>query len=339
MSLLELNEILLAGRDLAEAEAGQLIEALFDAETPDAPKGAALALLRAKGATGLELAAMVRTLRRLSNLAAVPQSSSLLDTCGTGGGAPSFNLSTAAAIIAAAAGAKIAKHGNRAVTSKCGSADVLECLGVHLAPSVEQLHRSLDQAGIAFLFAPAHHAAMKHIGEVRRQLGFRTVFNQLGPLANPFGAGRQLLGVYDPAFLVPMAEAAQRLGVEAALIVHGEDGLDEISPVAATSAAWLNNSIVESIRLTPQDFGIEPLPAAALAPAETVAEAAGLVLEAIEDPNSLRCLAVLPNAAAALVLAGRAKSWKQGAEIAKDAVASGAARRTLAKLVESSQAT
>lgn len=315
-----------------------LMDSLFAETVPDAAKGAALALLRVKGATGAELAALVRALKRHSEIPGVPHAEGLLDTCGTGGGAPSFNLSTAAALIAAGAGVPLAKHGNRAVTSKCGSADVLEHFGVNLTPSLSVLTACLRDAGIAFLFAPAHHAAMKRVASVRSQLGFRTVFNQLGPLANPFGARRQLLGVYDGSFLRPMAEAARDLGIESALVVHGEDSLDEISPVTATKAMYLKDGELTSITFEPSSFGLEPLDPIDLAQAETIAGAAELVREAITNPDSPRCRAVLPNAAAALVLAGKAFGWKEGAELARATVASGAAAEALARLIKASQA-
>jgi anthranilate phosphoribosyltransferase len=261
----------------------------------------------------------------------------LVDTCGTGGGIPSFNLSTGAAILAASAGAKVAKHGNRAVTSSCGSADVLEALGVNVSSEPEGAARLLDRAGIAFFFAPTHHPALRHVGKVRRELGVRTVFNQLGPLANPAGARRQLVGVYEPGLVRPMAEALLDLGAERALVVYGEEGLDEISPCGPTLTALVAEGAVRDGKATPADFGLEPLSPSALEPGEDAAQNARILREALTDPVSPRCGALLPSAAAALWLAGLAKDFREGARLAREAVASGRAAKTLERFARESQ--
>ncbi|MHB8636049.1 MAG: anthranilate phosphoribosyltransferase [Fimbriimonadaceae bacterium] len=336
MSHAPLLEALLAGRDLSVDESQALMAAMFDDDVAASVKGAALALLRRKGATGTELAGFARILRE-NAITIETDVENLVDTCGTGGGIPSFNISTAAALIACGAGAKVAKHGNRGVTSKCGSADVLEALGVRILDDPARLKAILDAVGIAFLFAPGHHPTMKKIGPVRRELGFKTVFNQLGPLANPFGAQHQVIGVYDAALVLPMAEALGQLGSKRALAVHGEDGLDEISPCGSTICAELDGGVVRSFNLNPGDFGISPLPASAIAEGASLAENAEILREAISLPDSPRALASIPSAAAALVMAGIAKSWENGAEAARSAISSGAALAKLGALVAASQ--
>lgn len=328
MSTVPILEVLLAGHDLSSGEARDLMAAMFDDAVPTAVKGAALALLRQKGATGTELAGFARILRE-NAITIETGLSDLVDTCGTGGGIPSFNISTGAALIACGAGAKVAKHGNRAVTSTCGSADVLEQLGVRILDKADRLCEILHEVGISFLFAPGHHPTMKKIGPVRRELGFKTVFNQLGPLANPFGATNQVIGVYEASLVLPMAEALQQLGSKRALTVHGLDGLDEISPCAPTVCAFLENGEVSSIQLQPSDFGQPALPVSAIAGGTDHASSAEILLEAITRVDSPRAMACIPNAAAALVASGIAESWSVGAQLARQSIASGAA---LAKL-------
>lgn len=313
------------------------MEAFIGGESSPVEVASILIALAAKGTSGPELAAFARVLRE--NGAHIPTTQpTLVDTCGTGGGIPSFNISTAAALVAAAAGAKVAKHGNRAVTSKCGSADVLEAFGVKLDVPPEKSAALLESVGVAFLFAPSHHPALRHVGPVRKELGVRTVFNQLGPLANPAGAKRQLVGVFDRSLLVPMGEALCELGAERALIVHSDDGLDEISPCAPASAARIENGSIKMVWLQPFDFGLEPIEPSALVPGDTTAEAADIVREAISDANSPRAAAILPSVGATLWLAGVAEDFREGTERARAAIESGAAEKVLAALVEESNA-
>ncbi len=321
---------LLAGRDLSPDEARALARYLFD-EASDAQIGSALSLLQAKGPTAREIAAFAREMRARAETVktALPN---LVDTCGTGGGVPSFNVSTAAALVAAGAGARIAKHGNRAVSSLCGSADVLEELGVRLSETPEDLAWRLERHGLAFLFAPRHHPATARVGPVRKQLGFRTVFNALGPLLNPAEAKRQIVGVYERALVEPLARALAELGAERAYVVHGAEGLDEASPCGPTDWASVERGAVTLGVWTPESFGLEPIAPSALAPGRNVAEAAGIVREAVSDPESPRLAAVLPTAAAALVLAGRAGTLPEGAALARAAVADGRAARKLQEL-------
>lgn len=332
MSARALLESLIAGHDLGWQEAQSLMRFYMSGEADDAWIAGTLVALRMKGAEGGELAAFASVLRE-SALGLARTHPAMVDTCGTGGGRPSFNLSTAAAIVAAAAGAKVAKHGNRGVTSSCGSADVLEALGVVLVSDPEVLQHVLDSVGIVFLFAPHHHPAMRNVAAARKALGIRTVFNQLGPLANPAGANRQLIGVWDAALIRPMAEALVALACERAMVVHGEDGLDEISPCGPTRFALVDGAEIREGVLEPEEFGIEPLAPIHLAPGDTLAENAALLRRALSDPDSPHARAVLPNAAAALHLAGFG-SLSEAADRAREAIASGAAIRKLDELIE-----
>jgi anthranilate phosphoribosyltransferase len=336
MSFAEIIHPLLERRDLTREQAVALMRFLMSGVATDAQIGACLIAMRIKGCTTQELAAFATVLRE--HASSISHSyPDLVDTCGTGGGSPSFNISTAAALIACAAGAKIAKHGNRGQTSPCGSADVLEALGVVIQADPERLLHILDTAGIVFLFAQAHHQAMKHVGPARKQLQVRTVFNQLGPLANPAGATRQLIGVYDPALMRSMGEALNLLGTARALIVHGEDGLDEVSPTAKTQYIKVWEGRVTSGEFQPADFGCEPVDPAALAPGGTLAENGEILREAISDARSPRSRAVLPSAAAAIWLAGLADGLSESAEIARETIASGKAAAKLEELIRVSQ--
>lgn len=309
------------------------MHALMHGSASDVEVASFLTALQAKGAAGLELATFALVMQdhviRLDH--DLPD---VLDTCGTGGGAPSFNLSTGAAIVAAAAGARVAKHGNRAVTSRCGSADVLEALGITITAPLDVWRGTLEQFGIAFLFAPNHHPAMRFVGPVRKALGIRTVFNQLGPLANPARAKRQVIGVYDDTLLRPMAEAAHLLGIEKAWVARGEDGLDEVSPCGKTKVAEVSPDGVKMLVVSPADFGLSPISPDALTPGDTPEANAKILTEAISDAESPRAAALLPSAAAALYVAGIADSLPEAAERAREAVRSGAARELVEVLQE-----
>ncbi len=336
MDLRPALERLVGGNDLEPVEAESLMAFLVGGEATDAQIGGALMALASKGCAGAELAAFARVLRN----SAISVSSSfpdLVDTCGTGGGAPSFNLSTAAAFVAAAGGAKVAKHGNRAVTSACGSADVLEALGARIEADPERVEHLLETVGVAFLFAPAFHPAMKNVGKVRRELGVRTVFNQLGPLANPAGARRQMIGVWDARYLRPIGEALLLLGAERAYVVHGEDGLDEVSPAARTQYVKVWGGRIEEGTFNPQDFGLEPISQDSLAPGASAQENAAILREAIANPDSPRSRAVLPSSAVALLLSGRVDGLDEAAGLAKEAIRSGEAARKLDQFVAASQ--
>lgn len=325
-----LNRLLEPG-PLSVSESHRFMEAMLDESESEAVKGAALALLKVRSVTGKELAEFARFLQSRAESFAVADDA-VLDTCGTGGGKPSFNISTAAAIIASSAGVKVAKHGNRAVTSKCGSADVLEALGVSVQSNISVAKKCLEDIGIAFLFAPLHHPTMKNVGAVRRQLGFRTIFNQLGPLANPVRAKRQLLGVYSRDMTLPMAEGLAELGTKKGLVVHSQDGLDEISPCADSWVAWVRNGEVEEGVLHLADFGLQPTSTESLVPGESIEDAGKILIEAISEPDSARFDAVLPSAAMAIYLADGAPDLKSAVERVRTLVLSGAAYQKLVEM-------
>ncbi|MCW5936334.1 MAG: anthranilate phosphoribosyltransferase [Fimbriimonadaceae bacterium] len=334
MALTHVLHRYLSRESLGQAEAAALMRTLVQEALAPEQVAALLALLQAKGATGEELAGMASVLREAALNLSVEEPA-LVDTCGTGGGRPSFNLSTGSAIVAAAAGAKVAKHGNRSVTSKCGSADVLEALGVSLSADSERLPHILRSTGIVFLFAPNHHPAMARLGPVRRALGVRTVFNQLGPLANPAGAQRQLIGVCDASMLQPMAEALALLGSEHAYVVRGQDDLDEVSPCAPTDFFEVRHGEIASGTFEPSDFGLENLDVSALEPGESAAENAAIIRDALGG-GAPRSTALVPNAALALVLAGAAPDPRSGAELAWETLRSGKALKKLEDLVAAS---
>lgn len=331
MVFADLLQPILSRRDLTADQARELMQFLTGGEATEAQIGAALTGLRVKGCSRQELAAFAGVLRERAAYLQTPFPD-LVDTCGTGGGIPSFNLSTAAAIVAASAGVRIAKHGNRAVTSSCGSADVLETLGVSISGDPEVLLKQLEATNIIFLFAPSHHPAMRYVAKARKELGFRTVFNQLGPLANPAGASRQLIGVYEPGLMRSMGEALNLLGTERAFLVHGLDGLDEISPCGPTEVVRVWEGRVTTETISPETFGLQPLPAAALAAGATKEEAATILERAVTDVESLPSQALIPNAAAAILLGGLESDPVQAAARAREAVRSGAARAKLEAL-------
>ncbi len=304
---------------------------MLDGEATEAQIGALIAALKIKGVTPNELASFATALReRAKTLDLGPD---VVDTCGTGGGIPSFNLSTAAAFVARGAGVQIAKHGNRAVTSSCGSADVLEALGAKLQDDLGKLQDIFESAGIVFMFAPVHHPGMRHVGKARRELGFRSVFNQLGPLANPANAKRQMIGVFDPSLVDPMARALAQLGVARAIVVHGEDGLDEVSPCTKTQAAFIIDDQVRTTVIGPADFGMPAVDSSALAPGTTAEENALILLEAISDLDSPRAKAILPSAAMTIWLAGSHDELDVARESAEESISSGRAREALDKFV------
>ena len=321
---------LVEGHVLSTREAHEFFAACLRGEPTPAQVAAAVTALRIRGETVDEIAAFAGAMRDAALTLDHPYDA--IDTCGTGGdGQHTFNISTAAALVLAGAGLKVAKHGNRALSSKSGSSDVLAALGVNLAATPAQQRRSLDQAGIAFLFAPAYHGAMRHVGPVRAEIGFRTVFNLLGPLSNPAGAKRQVMGVYDPRLLEPLAEVLGRLGATRAWTVHGQ-GLDELTTTGPTEVAEWKDGAVRRFTVTPEDAG---LPRAAIADLRGGdAEDNAAALRALLDgtPGAYRDI-VLLNAAAALVVADRAVDLAEGAALAAVVIDDGRASRALADLV------
>jgi anthranilate phosphoribosyltransferase len=302
-----------------------------------AQAGAFLAALRLKGETPEEIAAFCRVLEEHAVTISPRVDGTLVDTCGTGGdGAFTFNISTAAAIVAAGAGAPVVKHGNRAVSSRCGSADVLEALGVEIALPPEQVCRAVEEIGIGFLFAPLFHPAFRNVAGVRREMGCYTVFNILGPLLNPAHAPARLVGVFSPDLLAPVAGALRLLGVRRALVVHGS-GLDEISVSGKTRVAELNGARIEEYTISPGDFGIPEYPLRDLCGSGTEGNAEIIrgVLQG-RGPGAARDVVAM-NAGAALYVGGKAKDIDDGIELAMDAIGSGRAESKLDALTRVSR--
>lgn len=322
-----------SGAPLSAAQAAEAMTRIMDGEATPAQIGALLAALRTRGETVDEIAGFARVMRARA-IAVRSHRTPLVDTCGTGGDTvKSFNISTAAALVASAAGAAIAKHGNRAVTSKAGSADVLEALGVRLDLDADAVGRCIDAVGIGFLFARAHHPAMRHAAPVRAELGFRTIFNALGPLTNPAGATRQVIGVYDPTLCEPLARVLLLLGAEHALVVHGMAGLDEIATFGETVVAAVRDGGVTVGRITADALGLPEGSPEAIAPGADPAENADLLRAVLDGAPGARRDIVLANAAAALFVAGVAPSLAEGVPLAARAIDTGAARQKLDDLV------
>lgn len=321
-----------AGRDLDEGTTQAVVDAIMAGAATPAQIGSLLTALRMKGETVDELVGTARALR--AHMLRVPWGGVAVDTCGTGGdGADLFNVSTAVALVVAGAGVVVAKHGNRAQSGRVGGADVLEALGVRIDLPPGGVARCLEQAGVGFCFAPRFHAAMRFVAGPRREIGLRTIFNFVGPLANPAGATVQLVGVAEPRWTEPMAEALRRLGTSRALVVHGS-GLDEISTIAPTRTSEVAPAGVRTYELTPADFGLGQ--AAAPPRVADAAASATIIRDVLAGAAGPARDLVLVNAAATLVLAGRAADWRAGMGVAAAAIDAGAAARALARLVETS---
>ena len=320
-------DALASGRSLAQDEAAGVLGEVMAGNASEAQTAAFLIALRTKGETQEEIAGLASTMRGLATGVRSTRDD-LVDTAGTGGGRPTFNVSTTAALIAAGAGCAVAKHGNRSATSLSGSADLLEALGARLDLEPEAVGRCIDAVGFGFMFAPAHHAAMRFVVPVRKELAVRTIFNFLGPLTNPAGARRQVIGVSDPAYLDVIAGALTQLGVDRALVVSSADGLDEMSTSAPTQVVEVNGETVERYTVAPGDVGLPESTLDAVRGGDPQANAATTraILDGEEGPRA--DLALL-NAGAAVYAAGRADSLREGVDQARDAVASGAAARTL----------
>lgn len=331
-------EKLVSFQSLTQEEAYEALQVIMQGEATDAQIGAFLVALRMKGETPAEIGGFARAMRE--SAVRIPTCrEDVVDTCGTGGDkCDTFNISTAAAFVAAGAGVPIAKHGNRAVSSQCGSADVLRELGVNVEAPPEVVSRCLDDVGIGFLFAPSLHPAMRYAIGPRRELGLRTVFNILGPLTNPAGAKRQLLGVFDAQYTELLATALQTLGAEHALVVHGLVGMDEISTCGDTQVTELRGGNVHSMLWSPEQFGLEPARLEDLAGGTPDRCAAILNSVLNGDPGPARDVVVL-NAAAAIYVSGRAADMREGIIMAQEAIDTGAAAAKLAALREASHQT
>jgi anthranilate phosphoribosyltransferase len=330
-------------QSLTRQQAREVMSQILAGNCTDAQIAALLVALHMKGETVEEIVGFAEAIRDAATPLQLTRNSALdvsgterdalVDTCGTGGDASgTFNISTATALVAAGAGVRVAKHGNRSVTSRCGSADVVEALGVKLTLPPARVAACLDEVGIAFLFAPAMHSAMKYVQPARRELRLRTVFNLLGPLCNPAQASAQVVGVYSAELVEKLAEALSLLGLRRALVVHGNDGLDEITLSAGTRVAEVRNGTVRSYEITPEDFGISRAPLEEISGGDVQANAQ-IIRDILDAKKSARRDVVLLNASAALVAAGRADSIKEALPIAAESLDSGAAKAKLAALV------
>ncbi|SDW59177.1 anthranilate phosphoribosyltransferase [Marininema mesophilum] len=319
---------LVDGNNLTQDESSQLMRAMMDGEISPAQAGAVLTTLRMKGETVNELAGLAKVMREKA-LRLPSMDPAAVDICGTGGdGGRTFNISTAAAIVAAATGVKVAKHGNRAVSSKSGSADVLEALGVDIQQDENTATRALKEQGICFLFAPLFHQAMKNVMPIRRELGFRTCFNLLGPLANPARVTRQLVGVYDSSLTEPVAKVLQLLGIERAMVVAGLDGIDEISVTGETQISELKDGQVKTYSITPEEMELNTTTLAQLSGGDAQ-QNAQIIHQVFLGEQGPKRDVILANAGAVITIAGHTATIQEGIRLAAEAIDSGMA---LAKL-------
>lgn len=333
-----LNEViegLVSGDRLTEEEAAGVMEMIMEGKVTPAQFGAIAASLRFRGETADELAGFARAMR--SKAVPVTISGVVIDTCGTGGDrSGSFNISTAAAFVAAGAGLKVAKHGNRAASSVCGSADVLEALGVRLDLDAKGVSRCIDEVGIGFMFAPLFHPAMKQVAGLRRELGIRTLFNILGPLTNPANVKAQLIGVPELELVPKLAQVLRRLGHKHALVVHGEDGLDELTTTGRTYIAELRGGNISEYSITPEELGLNRVTSEELK-GGTAKENAGMLVRVLKGDRGALHDIVLLNAAAAIVAGDKAEGLRDGLALARQSIDSGNALQKLKALVELSQ--
>ena len=337
MTPTEALEQLLQGTPLDREQARSVMDQVMAGEATTAQIAGLLIALRAKGETVDEMAGFVDSMRAHATPLELPDGA--IDTCGTGGDrAGTINISTAAALVAAGAGIPVAKHGNRAASSRCGSADVLEALGVNITLAADGVRRCIDQAGMGFCFAPTFHPAMRHAGPARRELGVRTVFNVLGPLANPGRVRRQALGVGAPALAPLMVRVLQDLGHERALVFYGSDGLDELTTTGPSQVFQLADGTLSDYQLDPRDLGLDRARPADLL-GGTPAENAALLRAVLDGEQGPRRDVVLLNGTAAVLAAGRAATWPQALTVARESLDGGRAKQVLARLVAASQET
>lgn len=332
MDLQQAINTVIRREDLTANDMTEVMRTIMTGGATPAQIGGFLVGLRMKGETISEIAAAATVMRELATHVDV-HAEHLVDTCGTGGDASgTFNISTAAAFVSAAAGARVAKHGNRSISSKSGSADVLEAAGVRLDLTPEQVATCVTKVGVGFMFAPAHHGAMKHAIGPRKEMATRTVFNVLGPLTNPAGAPNQVLGVFSAELLQPLAEVLQRLGSRHVLVVHARDGLDEISIGDETDVAELKDGLIRRFSVKPEEFGLQRKPISELR-ADDAAHSLAIIRSVLEDnPGPARDIVVM-NAGAAVYTAGVAGSLKEGVSMADAAIKSGTARSRLDDLI------
>ena len=336
MNLQQAIAAVIEKRNLSEAEMSEVMNLIMTGEATPAQIGGFLIGLRMKGETVDEITAAAKVMRQLAAKVNV-QGPYLVDTCGTGGdGANTFNISTCCAMVAAAAGAKVAKHGNRSISSKSGSADVLEFAGVNLGLDAGQVASCVDNIGVGFMFAPKHHGAMKHAIGPRKEMAVRTIFNVLGPLTNPAAAPNQIIGVYDSAWVEPLAEVLKRLGSEHVLVVNAADGMDEISISSKTFVAELKGGVVKTYTIEPEQFGLRKQDIKALA--VDGAEQSLVMIRSVlnNDAGAAKDIVVL-NAGAAIYVSGLVASLAEGVNKAQEVIASGAANEKLDQLIKYSK--
>ncbi len=332
----EVLTLLLDRQDLPhDVMAGQM-RALMGGEYAPEQIAGFLVALRMKGESVAEIVAAAEVMRELSTKVILPDIPNLVDTCGTGGdGMSTFNISTAAAFVAAACGVNVAKHGGRAVSSSSGSADVLASLGANINLTPESVAESIKNIGVGFMFALNHHGAMKHAAQVRKSLGVRTMFNLLGPLTNPAGAPNQVLGVYSQRLTFILANVLSRLGSRHVLVVYAKEGLDEISLASTTQVAELKNGSIHEYQIEPESLGFPRVPTSELVVRDTIS-AHEMLLAALENRHPGASAIVAANAGAAIYVSGKAESLKEGVQQAKEAISSGAAKEKLMKYIKQS---
>jgi anthranilate phosphoribosyltransferase len=333
----EVLEKIMTGHDLEEEEMYRLMHRLMSGEFTPAQIAGFLVALRMKGETVSEITGAARAMREKAERLEID--GEVIDTCGTGGDAKgTFNVSTATAFVVAGAGLKVAKHGNRSVSSQCGSADVLEALGVRIDLPPAGVKECIERVGIGFLFAPKFHPAMKYATPPRRELGIRTIFNLLGPLTNPACATYQLMGVYDAKWLVPLAEVLKKLSLKAAMVVHGEGGYDEITVTGPTKIAEFKDGEIKTYEISPEKYGLKPATAKEIKGGNKE-ESAQLMRELLAGKKQGAYLdMVLLNAAGVFKITGKASSWEEGIELGREVINTGKALEKLEALIEISQA-
>ncbi len=328
----EILGILGEGEDLDAEMMEMAMEEIMSGEATPSQISAFLMGLRVKGETVEEITAAAKVMRAKAKKVRAPED--VIDTCGTGGDhSMTFNISTASAFVVAGAGVRVAKHGNRAASSHCGSADVLAELGVNLEADIKLVERCIEEIGIGFLFAPLLHQAMRYAIGPRREMGIRTIFNLLGPLSNPAGAKRQLLGVFDKRWVRPLAEVLKNLGSERAMVVHGEDGLDEITLTGATYVAELKDGEVREYKIEPEEFGFRRCLLSEIR-GGTSGYNAEIIREVLSGSEGVKTDVVLLNAGSAIYVAGKAESIKEGIELARQSIKSGKAMEKLESLIK-----
>lgn len=337
MHLKDALEHLLNRHELYAEQMEAVMHRLMSGEATPAQTAAILIALRMKGETIEEISAAAKVMRSLATKVEIKDREYLIDTCGTGGdGANTFNISTASSFVVAAAGAKVAKHGNRSISSKSGSADVLEAAGVNLGLTPEQVVQCVEDTGVGFMFAPAHHSAMKHVIGVRKEIGVRTIFNMLGPLTNPADAPAQVIGVYDKSLLLPFAKVLQRLGVQRLMVVHAEDGLDEISIASLTHVAELKDGVITQWQIDPFDYDMDHSDLKDLA-VDSAQDSLNVIRAVFANDGSAAQDIVCLNAGASIYVAGLANSYAEGVTIARRVIVEGRAQAKFNEFIEKTQ--